>query len=97
MIELLKYSVGVDVSKEKFDTCFSEIDTTQKVRVKSSRTFENKQYGITQFFQWIEHHKDQDIPLVVILEATGVYYEQIAWCLYDEGIDVVVVLPTPPF
>ncbi|MDA3853037.1 MAG: IS110 family transposase [Bacteroidales bacterium] len=93
MIGLLKYSVGVDVSKEKFDSCFSEIDTTQKVRIKGSRTFENKQYAITQFFQWVKRHKKQDIPLVVILEATGVYYEQIAWRLYDEGIDVVVVLP----
>lgn len=93
MNELLKYSVGADVSKEKFDTCFSEINTAQRVKVKSTRKFDNKQFGVTQFLQWLERHKKQEIPLVVILEATGVYYEQIAWRLYDEGIDVVVVLP----
>lgn len=93
MNELLKYSVGVDVSKEKFDCCFSEINISQRVKVKSTRRFDNHDFGIGQFIQWIDRHKKQDIPLVVILEATGVYYEQIAWGLYDNGINVSVVLP----
>lgn len=46
MVELLKYSVGIDVSKEKFDSCFSVIDSSQKVTVKSTRQMDNSASGI---------------------------------------------------
>lgn len=93
MIELLKYSVGIDVSKEKFDACISVIDITQRVVVKATRKFDNTPLGIRQFIQWIKKHKKADIQLVVLMEATGVYYERIALKMYDQDFDVAVVLP----
>ena len=93
MIELLKYSVGIDVSKEKFDACISVIDITQRVDVKATRKFDNTPSGIRQFIQWIKKHKKVDIQLVVLMEATGVYYERIALKMHDQDFDVAVVLP----
>ena len=38
---LLKYAVGIDVSKDKFDVCMSVIDTHQRVTIKATRGFSN--------------------------------------------------------
>jgi transposase len=93
MAEYLKYSVGIDVSKEKFDSCFSVIDPGQKVTVKSTRKMGNTPSGIQELINWSNAKRKLDIPLVFVMEATGVYYEKIALELYSQGFDVSVVLP----
>ena len=32
--QLIKYSVGIDISKDKFDACLSEINISQQVKIK---------------------------------------------------------------
>ena len=93
MIDLLKYSVGTDISKDKFDACFSVIDSTQRVRVQATRKFENTIKGIKLFIGWILRHQKEELPTVIIMESTGVYYEKLAFTLYDNKFDVSVVLP----
>jgi len=93
MAELLKYSVGLDVSKEKFDACFSVIDTSQKVTIKSTRKFKNSPTGIKELINWSNKHRKSDIPMVFLMEATGVYYENIALTLHKHNYKLVVVLP----
>lgn len=38
--------------------------------------------------------KKKKIPLILMMEATGVYYDKIALYLYKKGYSVSVVLPT---
>ena len=33
MVKLMKYAVGIDVSKDKFDVCFCEINTVQQINI----------------------------------------------------------------
>jgi transposase len=42
---ILKQCVGIDISKEKFNVCFSIIDEEQKVKVKASSKFGNDSKG----------------------------------------------------
>ena len=44
----LKQSVGIDVSKDKLDVCFSSIDSVQKVTIKSTRRFDNQAKGFKE-------------------------------------------------
>src|SRR5690606_14239469 len=37
--------------------------------------------------------KEPSVPLVVVMEATGIYYEQLAFYLFKSGYSVSVVLP----
>jgi transposase len=90
---ILKYSIGLDISKDSFDACFSAIDSSQKVTVKATRKFTNNENGFKQFYQWELKHKKQDVPMVFCMEATGVYYENIAWYLHLKDQQVSVVLP----
>ncbi len=91
---MLKYCAGLDVSSKDFHACLSVIDSLQKVTVKCSSKFANNSNGFNSLDAWlVKHHKQKDIPLVVVMEATGVYYENLALFLYLKGYQVSVVLP----
>jgi len=91
---MLKYSVGLDISSKSINGCLSIIDNGQKVTVKSTQTFTNSKSGFKSMDTWLrKNHKDQNIPLVICMEATGNYHECCALYLFEKGYSVSVVLP----
>lgn len=91
---MIKYSIGVDISKKDFHACLSVIDNLQQVKVLRSRSFSNTINGFKEFDKWIQLScKQKDIPVVVVMEATGIYYENCALYLYKVGYRVSVILP----
>lgn len=92
-IALLKYSVGNDISKEKFDACISVIDTMQRVKVIATRSFKNTKEGFVSYLKWCRTKCKPELMVVHTMEATGVYYERLAWFLYRSGESLSVVLP----
>ena len=91
---VLKYSVGLDVSGKKIDACISTIDQIQKVVIKSTKGISNNLTGFKLLTQWIEKHwNDKTVPLVISMEATGVYHEQCALYLYEKQYNVSIILP----
>lgn len=90
---ILKQSVGTDLSKSDFKACISVIDELQRVTVKSSKTFDNNLRGFKEFSVWMSKHLSEEIPCRIVMEATGIYYEQLAWYLYNNDHQVCVVVP----
>jgi transposase len=91
--EYLKYSNGLDISKEKFDACISIIDREQYVKVVASRSFTNNENGFNAFLEWKMLKCKLSIPEVYVMEATGIYYEKLAWFLHRKEFYLSVVLP----
>lgn len=92
---MLKYSVGLDISSGDIHCCLSCIDSLQKVTVKSSRKIPNTVKGFKDLVEWIgRNRKEKGIPLVICMEATGVYYENCALFLHNQGYTVSVILPS---
>jgi transposase len=91
--QLLKYAVGNDISKDKFDACISVITTEQRVRVVASRTFSNQESGFKEFTSWIKTKCKEPLPIVINMEATGIYYERLAFYLHKRDYYASVVLP----
>jgi len=91
---LLSQNIGVDVSKDSLDVVFSTIDIQQYVKIKASRRFANSPSGFKQIHQWIESKKAKDVEVRISMEATGIYYEQLAWFLQEKKYAVSVILPT---
>lgn len=89
----LKYSVGLDVSSKKINACMSIIDEKQKVSVKSSCVIANTLKGFESLQEWIGKHKKEAIPVVVCMEATGIYHENCAYYLFEKGLDISIILP----
>lgn len=91
---IVKQCLGIDVSKDKLDTCFSKIDGRQAVKIQGTRQFVNALKGWKALAQWAKRfHKDTQVPFIVVMEATGVYHEGLAYYLKDLGFNVSVVLP----
>ena len=92
--DLLSQNVGIDVSKDTLDVVFSTMDIQQHVKIKASRKFANTSLGFKQLQKWIESKRIGDVELRILMEATGIYYEQLAWFLYEKEHAVSVILPT---
>jgi transposase len=91
---MLKYALGIDISAKDFHVCISSIDSRQTVKVIATSKFANSPFGLKSLIIWMnKHHRQNDIPLVVAMEATGVYYESCALFLFRAGLHVSVVLP----
>lgn len=93
MADLIKYAVGIDVSKDKFDACFGEMDIQQQFEVKSRREFANNSKGYKDLEQWIAKHQKQKLFLIISMEATGVYHESLAFYLHKQQFNVTIILP----
>ena len=93
MTELIKYSVGIDVAKNKFDACFRELNIRQQFNATGKRSFTNNSKGFKGLKKWIEKHQRQKLFLIVAMEATGVYYESLAMYLHKQQFNVSVILP----
>jgi transposase len=91
---ILKYAVGIDVSKKDFKCCIVSIDDRQQVKVKSSTHYLNNRVGFEALIQWVDKHCQSNIPVVYCMEATGIYHEPMALYLHSHGSHISVVLPT---
>jgi transposase len=89
----LKYGIGLDMAMETFDACISVIDYQQHVQIKSQCSFSNDKKGFALFHQWVCKHLKLSLPSVYLMEATGIYYEQLAWYLDSKNCVLSVVLP----
>lgn len=92
------YSLGTDVSKDKFDACLQAYRLGQQVhRVIARKEFANTRSGFTACMKWVRSHTCRQAPRVrVTMEATGVYYEPLALFIDQNHpqIHLAVVLPS---
>ena len=89
---ILKQSVGIDVSKDKFHVCFSQRQLDKPFRIISSHSYACNQSGFSDLSLWVEKHRKADVELHFLMEATGVYYETLAYYLRSKGYRVTVLL-----
>lgn len=91
--EVLKQSVGMDVSKDSFSACFTQREIKKELRILSSRKFACNIKGFREFEKWFTHLHREGVPLYFLMEATGVYYEELAYFLFNQGEKVSILLP----
>jgi transposase len=93
-MDILKQTVGIDISYKTFDARFGTINTQQNTSISQAKSFNNSPAGFKLFLQWIKKNiVSHDVPLIFVMEATGVYYEHLAHFLFEHGFQIAVVLP----
>ncbi len=92
-MNFLKYGIGLDMSMDKFDACVSVIDAEQRVTIRAQAGFANTLKGFDAFYTWSLKVMKLPLPVVFLMEATGVYYEQLAWYLHSKKASVSIILP----
>ena len=76
---------------KKFDVCFKEQRNSGKSVVKGTKTFTNDMTGFKAYLSWVNKRKKVD-DLVHVMEATGVYHENLCYFLYESGENISVQL-----
>ena len=89
---IVRQCVGIDISKDNFVACISHKTTMDEIIVKSTKTFDNATLGYEKLQEWISKFIDESLPLIYVMEATGVYYESLAYDLIEKGKSVSVQL-----
>lgn len=93
MKKMIRQAVGIDISKDTLDVALCALDGDFGMSVVSTSSFPNNAKGIGRLGGWIRKHGLKGLSMQVVLEATGVYHEQVTYALHDSGTDVAVVLP----
>lgn len=88
----MMYSVGIDVASEKLDIMFKE-KTKDGTKIKGSKSFDNTVKGFEELLHWSRKRQKNKSQLLFVMEATGVYHEDLCYFLYERGEEVKVVLP----
>lgn len=90
---IIAQNVGIDGGLKDFKVCLMVLSQNQALKIKGTRTFSNTLKGFEAFEKWYEKKKIDEVPLRFTMEATGVYYEQLAYFLHSREQYISVLLP----
>lgn len=93
-MKFCKQTIGVDISKGAFDAHFLALPLkSDRFQVRGRRKFSNSPKGILAFQSWVIKKREIGTPLIIAMEATGVYHENLAYFLSKKKFHVTVLLP----
>ncbi len=87
----LKHSIGIDVSKDSLSICSCKLTADLSKEFEFIDDQPNDATGFKRLHKWMISIKEEGIPPLVLLEATGVYQEALAMYLHASGIDVSIM------
>lgn len=88
-----RQSIGIDVSKDTLDTAISALDPDFNPHVLATHKYNNDKAGLKELMYWVERKRIKDLPLKIVMEATGIYHEKLAHTLADNGYELAIVMP----
>jgi len=90
-MKVIKQCVGIDVSKDSLDCCMGSLNDDQQETFSKTKKFLNNEAGFHQLLKWVNSERRSSV--VFVMEATGVYYENLAYWLHDHDEKLSVLLP----
>lgn len=93
-MEIIKQVIGIDVSKDTLALCYGTVDQQQIQQIIEPVTYTNNIKGFQELISYAQKKTEQlKAPLYFVMEATGVYYENLAYFLNEKHQKVIVILP----
>ena len=87
---VLKQALGIDVSKDSLSFCLGFLRYDLEKEYFHGDDVSNDNKGFKNLLNWMEAKKNGGTPIVV-MEATGIYHEGIAYYLHNLGYDVCIM------
>lgn len=84
------FYLGIDVSKAKLDCCVYPQGLTGK---RKNKVFPNVKNGFAKLREWLIGLGADLTQTIVVMEATSVYHENLAYDLYNAGLKVCIANP----
>jgi transposase len=93
MEAIIRQSVGIDIAKLSFTACICRSQSDGRVELSEVLKFDNSKQGFNQLLKWVRKQVDKLSQVSFVMEATGIYYEPLAYHLNKLHQRVSVVLP----
>jgi transposase len=92
---VIKQCMALDIAKDDIQICFRELMSDGAMRIKTQKKVKNTKTGWNIIVAEIKKHQKTEAPngFIVLMEATGVYHENVCYFLSKEGYIINVVLP----
>ncbi|MDR8394682.1 transposase [Aliifodinibius sp. S!AR15-10] len=90
--DILAQSVGIDVSADTLEVRIGTAGPDRELRFSRSRSLPNTEEGFQALLEWARSQSVAPEDCWFIMEATGVYYEQLAYWLHQAGLSVCVLV-----
>lgn len=91
MDRILKQCLGIDVSKNSLSLSFGVFDTNLKKNFMDHPDISNDVSGFKTLRTWLLKTVDVDVDFYVLMEATGVYHQEVCHYLHGLGYQVCVM------
>lgn len=92
MQNIIKQCVGIDISKASFTACICRKLGSGDFILSPVENFENSKHGFNRLIKWSRKTTDPSINTSFLMEATGIYYEGIAYHLHRLNQPISVIL-----
>lgn len=93
MEKRIKQCVGIDCGLKELVVAYGVMDENFDVKILSNLQFQNNPEGFKKLLAWSKKLNPQNGEVVYVIEATGVYHEQVSLYLYEQSCKVSVLLP----
>jgi transposase len=93
MQPITRQSVGIDIAKLSFTACICRSYNDSRIDLSEVLKFENSKQGFNQLLKWVRKQVTLEPQISFVMEATGIYYEPLAYHLVKLHQPVSVVLP----
>lgn len=91
-MNIVKESIGIDVSKDHLDCSIGTKDILNNVEILARIQVKNNLKGFQKLQRWVKDHTNST-SIIYVMEATGVYYENVAFWLNEHDQVLSVLLP----
>ncbi len=92
-MKVLKQCVGIDISKDSFHATFGQLFEDMTTSYSKSKIFANAKEGFREFIKWRKSLSIAGCQVNYLMEATGIYYEELAYYLDSKSCKQHVILP----
>lgn len=92
--QILKQAAGNDISKDNIVVSLGILFSDLKQKFSGTKSFKNTLSGHKELLKWVNKNRlSTQAPLWFVMEATGVYHENLAYYLAQHDCLVTVLLP----
>lgn len=92
-MEILKQVLGIDVAQKELVVSLGKKFNDLSQEIYAHKVFKNTEKGMNDLLKWTKKLTIENIPLVYVMEATGVYHEKFVYFLDDNKCKISIVLP----
>lgn len=89
--EVLNQALGIDIAKDSFSYCLAFLKDDLSKDFELGKDLSNDKQGFQSLLKWLKKVGVSKENLTIVMEATGVYHEEIAYYLHDNGYTVCIM------